>query len=48
MDFALANIKTITKVFEDKEVMILTCLFHSLQTCWSKANKLGLKKIYKR
>ena len=44
MDFALANINAITTVFKDEEIMILTCLFHLLQTWWRKAIKLGLKK----
>ena len=44
MDFALANINAITNVFKDEEVIILTCLFHLLQTWWRKAIKLGLKK----
>ena len=30
MDFTLANIKAIPIVFKDKEIMILTCLFHLL------------------
>ena len=46
-NFGKANLKVIKEIFKNnKEIRIVPCLFHLLQSWWRKASSLGLKKKY--
>lgn len=44
IDIGSANLKAVKEVFFNKDIKIITCLFHLLQCWWRKAGNLGLRK----
>ena len=43
-DLGQANLEALEKVYEDNNVIIITCLFHLVQVWWNKVSKLGLRR----
>ena len=43
-DFGQANLAALEKVYEDNNVIIITCFFHLVQAWWKKVSKLGLRR----
>ena len=43
-DFGLANLKALDEVYDKDDIIIITCLFHFVQSWWRKCIKIGLRK----
>ena len=43
-DFGLSNLSALEEVYNQDNVIIVTCFFHLVQAWWRKASNLGLRR----
>ena len=43
-DFSKSNIEAIKTIYDERDVLIITCFFHLIQCWWRKANRFGMRK----
>ena len=43
-DFGQANLNALEKVYNNDNIIIITCFFHLVKAWWKKASKLGLRR----